>query len=529
MQADDPLHQLLGPRRAAGHVDVDGDDLVDRLEDRVVVEHPAGARAGAHRDHPLRLEHLVVDLAQRRGHLVRDAAGDDQQVGLARRGAERLHPEARDVVARRDDRHHLDRAAGEPERVGPHRLRLRPRDRLLERRQADLLLEVVDLRLELARALRRPEQPLRLAARARAAACLPPFERSLPPDVDVGERRMIRKTRNSTNPNHAELVEDHGERIQEDDLDVEEDEEHRRQVEADREALLAAAGRAETPDSNGIVRARTRACGRVREARSSRRSSSSGSRARRSRRSRTAASRRTSRPPPASGARTLAARSRRTTHRNAHRARYRCHEVAPGDASATLCIVATDRDRRATDDRRRHPHRARGRQGQGADGARSRPARPRSCASRSRAAAAAASSTRSASTAARQRGRQRVEFHGVRVVVDPFSAPYLAGRDGRLRRDDPGVRVQDRQPERRSARAAAATASRSPRTASRAAGARARRLQPLTRAPDVQRLDVPRADGAPSATARRGRRLGPGRLLRRRRAAGGATRRSRST
>ena len=94
--------------------------------DRVVVEHAAGARAGAHRDHPLRLEHLVVDLAQRRGHLVHDAAGDDQQVGLARRRAERLHPEARDVVARRDDRHHLDRAAGEPERVGPHRLRLRP-------------------------------------------------------------------------------------------------------------------------------------------------------------------------------------------------------------------------------------------------------------------------------------------------------------------------------------------------------------------------------------------------------------------
>ena len=93
----------------------------------VVVEHPAGARAGAHRDHPLRLEHLVVDLAERRGHLVRDAAGDDQQVGLARRGAEDLHAEARDVVARRDDRHHLDRAAGEAERVGPDRLRPAPR------------------------------------------------------------------------------------------------------------------------------------------------------------------------------------------------------------------------------------------------------------------------------------------------------------------------------------------------------------------------------------------------------------------
>ena len=57
-----------------GHVDVDGDDAVDALQDRVVVEHAARARARAHRDHPLRLEHLVVDLPQRRRHLVRDAA-----------------------------------------------------------------------------------------------------------------------------------------------------------------------------------------------------------------------------------------------------------------------------------------------------------------------------------------------------------------------------------------------------------------------------------------------------------------------
>jgi len=34
-----------------------------------------------------RLRHLVVDLAQRRGHLVAQRAGDDHHVGLARRGA----------------------------------------------------------------------------------------------------------------------------------------------------------------------------------------------------------------------------------------------------------------------------------------------------------------------------------------------------------------------------------------------------------------------------------------------------------
>src|SRR5207249_6007384 len=36
-----------------------------------------------------------------------------------------------------------------------------------------------------------------------------------------------------------ELVQDHGQRVEEDDLDVEEDEEHRRQVEVDGEALRA--------------------------------------------------------------------------------------------------------------------------------------------------------------------------------------------------------------------------------------------------------------------------------------------------
>ena len=86
---------------------------------------------------------------------------------------------------------------------------------------------------------------------------------------------------------------------------------------------------------------------------------------------------------------------------------------------------------------------------------RSRSCRPRSptvrrssCASRSRAAAAPASSTRSASTAAPRRAtRARVE--GVTVVVDPFSAPYLRGATIDFLEWPPGVRVQDREPERR--------------------------------------------------------------------------------
>jgi hypothetical protein len=48
--------------------------------------------------------------------------------------------------------------------VGPHRLRLRPGDRALERRQPDALLEVGDLLLEHARPLALPEHTLRAEA-----------------------------------------------------------------------------------------------------------------------------------------------------------------------------------------------------------------------------------------------------------------------------------------------------------------------------------------------------------------------------
>src|SRR3954465_5732058 len=63
-----------------------------------------------------------------------------------------------------------------------------------------------------------------------------PVERSLAPDVDVGDREDDYEKEELDEAEPRELVEDHSERIQEDDLDIEDDEEHRRQVEADREA-----------------------------------------------------------------------------------------------------------------------------------------------------------------------------------------------------------------------------------------------------------------------------------------------------
>ena len=64
-----------------------------------------------HGNHPARIRHLIVNLPQSRSHLVGERAGNDHDVGLARRGAED-DAHAILVVARRRQVHHLDGAAG---------------------------------------------------------------------------------------------------------------------------------------------------------------------------------------------------------------------------------------------------------------------------------------------------------------------------------------------------------------------------------------------------------------------------------
>ena len=100
LQQHDALEQGLGPGRAAGDVDVDGDDLVDALGDRVAVPvRPAAVGAAAHRDDVLGVGHLLVEALDGRHDLVGDGAGDDHEVGLAGAGRERDHAEAHHVVA----------------------------------------------------------------------------------------------------------------------------------------------------------------------------------------------------------------------------------------------------------------------------------------------------------------------------------------------------------------------------------------------------------------------------------------------
>ena len=135
LQEHDAFEQRLRPRRAARHVDVDGDDLVDALGDRVAVPVRAAAvGAAAHRDHVLRLGHLLVEAQDRRRHLVGDRAGDDHQVGLARARRQRDDTEAHHVVAgRREGRAHLDGAAREAPLVHPHRVGAPDVEQLVDR------------------------------------------------------------------------------------------------------------------------------------------------------------------------------------------------------------------------------------------------------------------------------------------------------------------------------------------------------------------------------------------------------------
>src|ERR1019366_7989171 len=126
----------LGQRGAARNVDVDRDIAVDALEHIVaLLEGSAGDGAGAHRYAVFRLRHLVPEAHDLRGHLLRDRARDDEKVRLARRRAKNLRAEAGDVEASHRGRHHLDRAACEPEIERPNRVAAGPIVEFLQARE----------------------------------------------------------------------------------------------------------------------------------------------------------------------------------------------------------------------------------------------------------------------------------------------------------------------------------------------------------------------------------------------------------
>ena len=149
-------------------------------------------------------------------------------------------------------RHHLDRAAREPERRRPHRLLARPADGTVERGQqdaaTDLLLDLLGRLPELDPStrstgtggprlrVRRLEIGLGSAASSRRALRGRPTSPAHAPMYTYATNTSAMKIAISTRPN-SPSCRNRTPREQEDDLDVEDDEQHRDDVEIDAESL----------------------------------------------------------------------------------------------------------------------------------------------------------------------------------------------------------------------------------------------------------------------------------------------------
>ena len=119
LQLKDPVHQRLARRRAPRHIYIDRYDPIAPSRDAIaVVIIPSSIRTATHAHNPSRIRHLVVHLAEGRGHFVGQGASDDHDVRLAGGGTED-YAEAVLVVARGGEVHHFDSTTGEAKGHGP--------------------------------------------------------------------------------------------------------------------------------------------------------------------------------------------------------------------------------------------------------------------------------------------------------------------------------------------------------------------------------------------------------------------------
>ncbi len=139
LQQQQALQEGLGARRATGDVDIDRQDLVDPLDDRVDIVHAAGIRAAAHRHDPFRVGHLLIDPEDRRAHFLERRSGNDHQVGFTRSRPQHLGPEAGQVETGSHTGHHLDKTAGETEEHRPKRILAPPVYGIVKPGQNDIL------------------------------------------------------------------------------------------------------------------------------------------------------------------------------------------------------------------------------------------------------------------------------------------------------------------------------------------------------------------------------------------------------
>ena len=146
LQSHECLEQSFRPRRATGNMHIHRNIAVDPLQHVIpLLERPSGDCASPHRNHILRLRHLVVEPNHLGRHLFGHRPRDDHQVSLPRRRPEDLCPEARHIVPRHGGRNHLNCAACQPELHRPNRAPPSPVVEFLDGGNEDSLLAEFDL------------------------------------------------------------------------------------------------------------------------------------------------------------------------------------------------------------------------------------------------------------------------------------------------------------------------------------------------------------------------------------------------
>ena len=128
LQHHQPLQHRFGPGRTARNVDIDRQDLIYALDDAVNIIHPAAVGAGTHGNDPLGFRHLFVEAQDDRRNFLEDGTGGNQQIGLARRGAQHFGAEPGHVVPGGKGRGFFHKTAGKPEKHGPEAVLARPVD-----------------------------------------------------------------------------------------------------------------------------------------------------------------------------------------------------------------------------------------------------------------------------------------------------------------------------------------------------------------------------------------------------------------
>jgi hypothetical protein len=116
---EDAIHQSLTSRRTPRHINIHRHNPIAASRNTItVMVITASIRTAAHRNNPSRFRHLIIDLSERRSHLVRERTGHNHNIGLAGRGTED-YTESILVVSWGGEMHHFDGAAGESEGHGP--------------------------------------------------------------------------------------------------------------------------------------------------------------------------------------------------------------------------------------------------------------------------------------------------------------------------------------------------------------------------------------------------------------------------